>query len=320
MIYVVVPRELAPKLHESLRKHFRDEPGVEVVVERRGAERRDGDRRARAGKSAPTADRRRIRALDGRRIGDRRVSVAAVEPPDLPRKARPHAAELTFVERIAPTAEQAEDLDTARLVTRIQAGDRDGYGELYLRYFDRVYAYLHVVLRDDADAEDVTQQVFLKVLEGLPSYERRRQPFRAWLFVIVRNTVVTELRKRQRLEVTEPAELDRRRERPADLDVPELDSLSWITDRELLLFVERLPVAQRQVLLLRFMLDLPGSEVARILGRSHEDVRSLQSRAVRFLEKRLTALGRAPSQRRGVPWRRRTVWMHVARERRYALK
>jgi RNA polymerase sigma-70 factor (ECF subfamily) len=338
LIYCLVPRELAPELHEALRKHFREDPSVEVVVERRMVERRAAaDRRgateeaapaparARAGAPArernPAADRRRIRNAQGRRVADRRVSVVSVDFPPLPRKARPHADELRFIERVVPTDEQEEDLDTARLVTRIQAGDREGYAELYLRFFDRVYSYARVLIKDRHEAEDLTQQVFVKVLEGLPKYERRRQPFRAWLFIIVRNTLLTELRKRNRFDVTEPAEIDRQRER---MHEPEengggLGALEWITDRELLLFVERLPLPQRQVLLLRFMLDLPASETAQIVGRTPDDVRKLQHRALRFLEERLTAVGRTSRDARRIPWLRRYSQMRVLRERRFAL-
>jgi RNA polymerase sigma-70 factor (ECF subfamily) len=320
MIYVVVPRDLAPKLHVLLRRHFRDEVDVEVVVERRTAERRRDERRAPDGLRAPSSERRRIRNLQGRRVADRRLALAGVVAPPLPRKAQPYADRLLFLERVAPTAEKQEDIDTARLVTRIQAGDREGYADLYLRYFDRVYGYLQVILRDRHDAEEVTQQVFVKVLEGLPSYQRRKQPFRAWLFVIVRNTALTELHKRQRLQLLEPEELDRQREAANGEEAGDLSALGWITDRELMMFFERLPLAQRQVLVLRFMLDLPPNQIAEILGRSNEDVRSLQHRGLRFLEQRLSVLGRAPRQDRQSHWRRRTTWLGVVRERRFALR
>jgi RNA polymerase sigma-70 factor (ECF subfamily) len=319
LIYCVVPRDLAARLHEPLRRHFHEDPNVEVVVERRRAKRRQGDRRGDDASATPPSERRHIRNASGRRIADRRAAIAAVAAPSLPRRARPYADQLVFVERISPTGEQAEDIDTARLITRIQGGDREGYAELYLRYFDRVYGYLRVALRDAHEAEDVAQQVFVKVLEGLPGYERRRQPFRAWLFVLVRNTVLNELRQRHRLDVVAPQDLEHQREQLAGAADTRLEALNWITDRELLLFIERLPIAQRQVLLLRFMLDLPASEIAEIVGRRPEDVRKLQERALRFLNKRLTAVGRGPREGKRTPWRRRMTVMGVLRERRFAL-
>jgi RNA polymerase sigma-70 factor (ECF subfamily) len=314
--YCIVPRELAPKLHEPLRRHFAGDPSVEVVVERRGGDRRSGADR-RAANRAPAIDQRRIRSLAGRRAAQRRAPVAAAAPPALPRKLRGLAARLSFVERLEPSGQELEDADTARLVARIQAGERDMFAILYLRYFDRVYNYLRVLLNDPVEAEDAAQQVFVKLLDALPRYERRRQPFRAWLFTVVRNHALDELAKLRRVDVIDPVEIARRRD--ANGDVEDLGALDWISDDDLLLFVERLPLVQRQVLLMRYMLDLSHREIGAILGRSAEDVAALQSRAQRFLRERLTALGRVPTQRSRKLMRRAGKQAMVLRKRRYSL-
>jgi RNA polymerase sigma-70 factor (ECF subfamily) len=330
-VYCVIPRDLAPALHDLLRRHFaRHTPPVEVVVEQRAADRRTRDRRARpqadqtaqASGAAPTThrhdDRRRVRALTGRRVSERRTTTLPVAAPPLPRRARAHAPRLAFIERLEPTRLHAEDADTARLVARIQAGDRDGFAALYLRYFDRVYSYLRLVLRDPAEAEDAAQQVFLTLLEVLPRYERREAPFRGWLFVIVRNHARAVLKRSARVELhpdLEPEQPDAAA--PPDPDLP---ALGWIADRELLLFIERLPLAQRQVLALRYMLDLSYPEIAQVLDRTQDDVRSLHSRAVRFLRARLTAVGRSPVSPRHVPARSCPKHAWVLRHRRFALR
>jgi RNA polymerase sigma-70 factor (ECF subfamily) len=224
---------------------------------------------------------------------------------------------IVFVERIEPTAETAENLEAARLVNRIQCGDTAGFSDLYRSYFDRVYAYMRVVLKDRHEAEDATQQVFMKLLEAIPDYEPRR-PFAAWLFTIARNRAVDQLRKSNRLDVTEPGEIDRRREDEAP-EHAELNALNWISDNDLLVFIERLPIAQRQALLLRFMLGLEASQIADMLDRTPDDVRKLQHRALRFLEARLAAIGREPREGRRVRmgrWRKQAT---VLRRRRYAL-
>jgi hypothetical protein len=77
-------------------------------------------------------------------------------------------------------------------------------------------------------------------------------------------------------------------------------------------------VAQRQVLMLRYMMDLTTTDIAAILGRSNEDVRALQSRALRFLQQRLTALGRAPHGRQPtIQMTRRRGGAPVLRARRF---
>jgi RNA polymerase sigma-70 factor (ECF subfamily) len=187
-----------------------------------------------------------------------------------------------------------------------------------MRYFDRVYTYLRVALNDAHDAEDATQQVFTKVFEALPRYQRTRAPFRGWLFIIVRNHAISTLNKRSRFRPMENEEIDRYVE-PIEDDRGGLPALEWITDREVLMFVERLPLPQRQVLMLRYMLDLTQREVATVLGRTPEDVRALQSRALRYMRDRMTALGRTPSRRRGpmVNCPRKAT---VLRARRFALR
>jgi RNA polymerase sigma-70 factor (ECF subfamily) len=319
MIYCVVPYALAPKLHDQLRAHFAGDALVEVIVERRGTDRRVADERRQA--AVPAADeRRRVRNLGGRRVGSRRAPTLSIDAPPLPRRARAHAGRLVFVERAEPTAEHLADLDSSRLVTRFQSGDENAFTELYMRYFDRIYSYLRVLFREDPhEAEDLTQQVFVRAFEALPRYERRSQPFRAWLFRIARNLAMTRLRQRERSDLVEPAVLVERREaEPAE---ETLSTLSWLTDRELVMFVERLPLPQRQVLALRYMLDLPTKEIATMLGRSADDVRMLEHRAVRFLEGRLNAIGRgsADDRQRPQPVYGRTRWMPVLRRRGGAL-
>jgi RNA polymerase sigma-70 factor, ECF subfamily len=293
--YCLVPYELSDELHEFLREHFRGNPSVEVIVERRNADRRErGDRRKR---SAPRVDneRRTIAGETGRRVAERRAPVVEVELPALPPKLAAHRDQLKMVERLEPSSKAVEDSDSARLVLQIQAGDPDAYATIYMRYFDRIYSYLRMALHDAHEAEDATQQVFLRAMESLPTYEPVR-PFRAWLFTIARNTAIDELRRRGRLQAEDPEQLEQRREHKGRTAETEDWALSWVSDRDLLHLVDRLPLIQRQVLFFRYALDLPASEVATILDMTPANVRQLHSRGLRFLRDRLAALGRSPKR------------------------
>jgi RNA polymerase sigma-70 factor (ECF subfamily) len=318
--YCIVPRELADELHEVLRRHFQDEPEIEVVVEARVDDRRRTSER-RATTSEPAAERRRIRAAHGRRVADRRATAMAVDAPRLlPRRARRHAGALCFTERLEPSTQQLEDADTARLVIRIQGGDRDAFADLYMRYFDRVYGYLNIGLRDRHEAEDVTQQVFVKVFESLPAYVRRGQPFRAWLFRIARNTLLDTLKKLDRLDPVDPVSLGGHGDEHAAPAAP-IEQLAWISDRELLMFVERLPLAQRQVLVLKYLLGLSTAEIGSVLHRKEPDVRRLEFRALEFLRERLLVVRRVTVRaERGMLARGRRGPALVLRERRFALQ
>jgi RNA polymerase sigma-70 factor (ECF subfamily) len=321
VVYCVVPRVLAGKLHEPLRRYFREDQSVEVVVEQRGRDRRTSADRRAVRLAAHDDERRRIRALEGRRVADRRATVVAIESPVLPRAARAVADQIVFIERFEPSSEALEDRDTARLVTRIQAGERALFAELYMRYFDRVYGYVRVILKDPHEAEDVTQQAFMRVLEKIELYERRGQPFRAWLFVLVRNVARDWLKRQGKLTALEPEELDRVREQRdrENGDEADLAALSWVTDRELLFLIERLPLVQRQVLVLRFMLDLSAREIADVLEISGNHVSVLQYRALGYLRDRLTSLGRQPTNHQRAPMSRVPRKSGVLRLRRFAL-
>jgi RNA polymerase sigma-70 factor (ECF subfamily) len=316
VVYCLIPRDLAPRLHELLRRHFAGDAGVEMVVERRGAERRrEDDRRVVA--CEPRVERRRIRSVVGRRVGERRTVQVPVWPPELPRRARAHQERLVFVELVEPSGTTREDEDTARLVTRIQTGDREAFALLYMRYFDRVYGYLRLVLRDAHEAEDASQHVFLKLLEALPRYEARGKPFRAWLFTIARNRAVSQLRLAGRSEVADLSELESNES--AHLASDDLSVLDWISDRELHLFIDRLPLAQRQVLFLRYFAGMSMAEIATALGETGETVRKRHARALRFLRARLTAVGRAPRQTRRAGSRVLVRPAYVVRVRRFSL-
>jgi RNA polymerase sigma-70 factor (ECF subfamily) len=217
------------------------------------------------------------------------------------------------------TERRLEDADTAALVARIQGGADEQFADLYERYFDRVYAYLRVLLRDSHEAEDAAQQVFTNVFEALPRYEKRAQPFRAWLFTIARNHGLKRLQQRARQEPVEEEALARHSAREQPSEDMDLRVLGWISDSDLMLFLERLPVPQRQVLTLRFMLDLTTAEIAEVLERTPSDIRALQSRALRFLRQRLVAISRRSEARERSRITRRFRQAPVLRLRRFAL-
>src|SRR5207247_3302070 len=90
-----------------------------------------------------------------------------------------------------------------QLVTRAQAGDRNALEELYLQHFDRIYSYLHMTVGNRHDAEDLTTQTFLKMLESISRFEWGAAPFSAWLFRIAHNLAMDHFRSRRRWQPEE---------------------------------------------------------------------------------------------------------------------
>src|SRR5881392_1188286 len=107
----------------------------------------------------------------------------------------------------APNATaRAEDLRV--LVARAQKGEREALEDLYLQHFDRIYSYLHLTVGNRHDAEDLTTQTFLRMLESIGKFRWGYAPFSAWLFRIAHNLAMDHFRASKRVspeeEVPEP--------------------------------------------------------------------------------------------------------------------
>ncbi len=157
------------------------------------------------------------------------------------------------------------------------ATDREAFGLLYDRWFDRIYGYCYRRLQTRAGAEDATSQTFLKAFAGLPGYREDATSFRAWLFAIAHNAVIDAWRSGQ---LESPLDLagELRTREPG----PEDAILASEADRELYALVERLPADQMHLVQLR-LAGLTDREIAAVLGKSHGAVRTAQHRAIQRL-------------------------------------
>src|SRR5919202_1033286 len=100
-----------------------------------------------------------------------------------------------------PARDSTERVRT--LVDRAQKGDRDSLEELYLIHFDRIYSYLHLSVGNRHDAEDLTTQTFLKMLESIKRFRWGSAPFSAWLFRIAHNLAMDHFRATRRWQPEE---------------------------------------------------------------------------------------------------------------------
>ena len=171
-----------------------------------------------------------------------------------------------------------------RLVERAQGGDRAALEELYLLHFDRIYSYLHMSVGNKHDAEDLTNQTFVKMLESIERFEWRKVPISAWLFRIAHNLAMDHFRASKRWQpeedVPEPPDSA---ERSA-----EDEAFQAIGRRSMLEMIEDLSPDQQQVLTLKFVFNFGNAEVATILGKTEGAIKSLQHRALATLQRRLT--------------------------------
>ena len=182
-------------------------------------------------------------------------------------------------------AKMSEAQRVRDLVDRAQQGDRQALEELYLIHFDRIYSYLHVSVGNRHDAEDLTTQTFLKMLESIGKFRWRSAPFSAWLFRIAHNLAMDHFRARKRWQPEEEVPEPLGDSEPS----AELKAMQSIGRRSLLEMIENLSPEQQQVLTLKFVFNFPNADVATVLGKSEGAVKSLQHRALVSLEKQLAS-------------------------------
>jgi RNA polymerase sigma-70 factor (ECF subfamily) len=169
------------------------------------------------------------------------------------------------------------------LVQQAVNGNQAAFTELYDRNFDRIYRYVYVKVRNQAEAEDLTQDVFIKALEAIGSYKWRDLPFAAWLFRIAHNRIIDHMRK---ISKEKRASLDEAH--AVSMEDPVHIAEQHSEAQHLKEALERLPEAQREVATLRFISQLSIAEVAKMLGKSEGTVKALQFNATASLRKALS--------------------------------
>ncbi|MEX2372519.1 MAG: RNA polymerase sigma factor [Dehalococcoidia bacterium] len=204
------------------------------------------------------------------------------------------------------------------LVERAARGDQQAVGALYDQYVAPLYRFCLARVGNETDAEDLTEEIFLKVMRGVARFEWRplpvrgsgpaplgsqvgevgsaveedRSPFRAWLFRIARNHIISHYR--------------RTASRPTAGEVPE-----WVQDEhrgpaemaelaltveEVFVAVQSLPQAQREVILLRFGSGLTVAETAEALEKQQTNVKVLQHKGIKKLKELLVEARRSPDE------------------------
>src|SRR5437868_3064768 len=187
---------------------------------------------------------------------------------------------------MSEAATQKKESETKRvraLVERAQKGDRAALEELYLIHFDRIHSYLHVSVGNKHDAEDLTTQTFLKMLESINRFRWQSAPFSAWLFRIAHNLAMDHFRARRRWQPEEEVPEAPGSEEPS----AELEAMQSIGRQSMLELIEKLSPEQQQVLTLKFVFNFPNADVATILDKTEGAIKSLQHRALASLQKQI---------------------------------
>jgi RNA polymerase sigma-70 factor (ECF subfamily) len=176
--------------------------------------------------------------------------------------------------------EHVPNSNDADLVKRAQGGDVNAVGELYDRHHESIFRYVQSRVYDRDLAEDLTGEIFTRMVTSLPGYRLRGIPFRAWLYRIARNLVVDHYRKESG-RVSVPLY-------HAESTGEAASNPAWIVEHKLTLervqrALARLDPSQQEVVVLRFLLGLSLREVALTLNKTVAAVKSLQHRGLKAL-------------------------------------
>jgi len=176
--------------------------------------------------------------------------------------------------------EKLEALRIARLVSRAQDGETEAFGVLYEEHEGRVFRYVFARTGQVEQAEDLTQEVFVRAFHGIRSYRDRGMPFSSWLLRIAHNLVIDHYRWVTKHRSVELADV----QLASDEDpVAEVEKKAEI--RRILEAVPNLTPGQREVISLRFGAGLHLAEAAAVMGKSIGAVKMLQHQAVTRLKR-----------------------------------
>ena len=174
-------------------------------------------------------------------------------------------------------------------IARAQRGDEAAFAELYQEHISGVFRYAKSIVRDVADAEDVSAQVFLQAWKGLPGL-KRPEGFSAWLFRIVHNVALNAMRHRDHRNIDaipEPVDEDRFGDPHAALEA----KLDAAVVRSAL---RQLSPSDRDVLALRYYAGMSYAEVGQQLGKREQAARVAHFRALERLRSIMAASANAP--------------------------
>lgn len=171
-------------------------------------------------------------------------------------------------------------VEETQLLEAAQSGDATAFGQLYERYAERVFRFLYSHMSDRMDAEDLTEEVFIRIWRSMPNYRQQGVPFISFVFRIARNALIDHYRKVGRKGTSTSLDsvvLHDHKPGPAEhVDMA-------IESQELRQVMSTLREDYRTVLVLRFLNELSPEETAQVMGRSSGAVRVLQHRALSAL-------------------------------------
>ena len=168
------------------------------------------------------------------------------------------------------------------LVEKVQKGDVNAFGEIYDLLLDKVYRFIYFRIGHKEDAEDLTEGVFVKIWKSISLYENKGLPFEAWVFRITRNIVIDYYRtKKQIVSLDENLKDTLPDDKKSHEDILHDKMLKEVIFEKM----KSLPESYQEIIILKFIEEKDNKEISDILEKPIDQVRVLQSRALKALKK-----------------------------------
>ena len=182
-------------------------------------------------------------------------------------------------------AEIQSQVDVTALVRQAQSGGAAAFSELYEHYYDSIFRYVSFRTGNTAEAEDITAEVFVRMIESIHRFKWQGYPFSSWLFRIAHNLVVDFYRKKGRRRIVSLENA------PPIMEEGVVDADARM-DLELKMgdvrrAMEDLTDLQREAITLRFAAGLSVAETARAMGKKDNAVKALQHAGLKKLRRAL---------------------------------
>ena len=185
--------------------------------------------------------------------------------------------------------------DEHHVIARARRGDRDAVAALYRAHVEAIFRYISYRVPDGVTADDLTAEVFLRMVEALPRYTVNGAPFEAWLYRMASARVADFYRRQRRRPQEALSELE-----PDRTVSPEGAFQAEEEQDELRAALRLLSDEHQDILILRFVERKSHAEVAGLLGKSVSAIKSAQYRALNRLAELMGANGKAHYYLRGV--------------------
>lgn len=172
--------------------------------------------------------------------------------------------------------------DPKILMQLAKSGDAEAFGRLYELYFVPLFRYIYFRVKDREEANDLTQTVFLKVFRSLSNYREQNKSPLAYFFTVARNTVIDHWKAKKEVLLDDPesvfGQMPDKTNNP--LNLVEKEEIGQAIHRA----IKQLTDDQREVIVLKFINEMPNKEIAGFLGKTEDAIRQLQCRAIRTLQ------------------------------------